>query len=656
MVRPPTDLLVVDVETFGKVDLAEVGAWRYSMDPFSGVYCMGYGFDVNDVHLWTYTDIGCPSFIATHIAQGGLIEAFNVFFERSIWANILVRRCGWPAVPDSQWRCSQARAYAFGMSGGNLGSVGKCAGLTETKDSGGHALMLTMCKPHKPTKKDPRVWINDKDSLSKLYEYCIQDVKTEIELSKYLPELSRHELLVWQADQQINLRGVKCDVELAKAALDLFDEYKSKADKRVSEITDGAVEKVTQVERIKTWAGSLGWPMSSFGKDSVTELLANPSAPKALAEVAQIRSECGRNSISKFGKMAIQSDPATTRLHGLFIYHGANTGRWVSYGAQLQNLVSIRLFDDDTINRITELVKSRDLVTLELTGTPVDALMACLRGALVAPPGKKFIDVDYVGIEMCMLAWLADETWMLDTIRSGKDVYCVTAAALFDRVITKKDKIERTAGKVTELASQYGIGGFTLHSRFAGWGLDLDREFADNAVQVYRRLHPNVKSLWSHSQQAATHAVCNPGTWHPAAHGKVGYYNDRDRLYCQLPSGRNLVYWRPRIERVPAPWDPDQMINQIMYDHLGRPTKLYGGKLVENYTQAISRDLLAAALVRTEAAGYPAVLSAHDEGLWEVPESVIVSDIEKILMIKPDWVGDCPIDVESWEGPRFKKG
>lgn len=656
MVAKPTDLLVVDVETLSEVDLAEVGAWRYSMDPTTGVYCMAYGFSIDDVKLWTYLDTGCPSLVRSHIERGGLIEAFNVFFEMSIWANILVPRCGWPIVPDDQWRCSQARAYSFGMAGGNLGQISKFLGLSETKDAKGHELMLTMCKPRKPTKKDPRRWINDTDSLSRLYEYCIQDVKTEIALSDYLPELSADELAVWQADQQINLRGIKCDVPLARAALDLFNEYKDKADQRVYAITNGAVEKLTQVERIKTWAGSLGWPQASFDKDAVTKLLSDPLAPKILKEVARLRSECGRNSVAKFGKMAVQSDPNDTRLRGLLNYHGAGTGRWTSYGVQLQNLISILLFDEISLGLITDRVRARDLETLELIGHPVEALMACLRGALIAAPGKKFIDVDYVGIEMRLLAWFASEDWVLDAVRAGRDVYCMTASELMGRAITKKDKLERTIGKVTELSSGYGIGGPALHGRFDSWGLDLDLDFAKKAVGVYRATHPKIKKLWYDSQRAATNAITNPETWQPTAGGKIGYYSDRDRLFCRLPSGRNLVYWHPRIEQVPAPWDPDQIIDQIMYDQFDRPTKLYGGKHVENYTQATARDLLADALVRLEAAGYTAVLSAHDEGLWEVPEGVSKEEIEEIIMMTPSWANGCPIDVEGWEGPRFKKG
>ena len=87
-------------------------------------------------------------------------------------------------------------------------------------------------------------------------------------------------------------------------------------------------------------------------------------------------------------------------------------------------------------------------------------------------------------------------------------------------------------------------------------------------------------------------------------------------------------------------------------------THTYGGKLAENVTQAVSRDILADAMLRVEAHGYPIVMHVHDEIVCEVLTCGPNMDLplfEKCVAHVPAWASGLPIAVEGWRGVRYRK-
>ena len=82
------------------------------------------------------------------------------------------------------------------------------------------------------------------------------------------------------------------------------------------------------------------------------------------------------------------------------------------------------------------------------------------------------------------------------------------------------------------------------------------------------------------------------------------------------------------------------------------------GMLVENQTQAVSRDIMAHAMRQAEElTQYRVVLSVHDELISEAPIGYgSVEDFEQVLTELPAWAEGCPIEAEGWRGPRYKKG
>jgi DNA polymerase len=134
-------------------------------------------------------------------------------------------------------------------------------------------------------------------------------------------------------------------------------------------------------------------------------------------------------------------------------------------------------------------------------------------------------------------------------------------------------------------------------------------------------------------------------------------------LWCRLPSGGVLAYARPTIERndrgedavhfwtVPNPTRPFKAGSRKWAQVSG-----YGGLWCENIDQAISRDLLAAAMLRLEAAGFPLVLTVHDELVAEVQRGTrALRDMEAIAAEVPPWAKGLPIAAAGTSGARYSK-
>jgi DNA polymerase bacteriophage-type len=83
----------------------------------------------------------------------------------------------------------------------------------------------------------------------------------------------------------------------------------------------------------------------------------------------------------------------------------------------------------------------------------------------------------------------------------------------------------------------------------------------------------------------------------------------------------------------------------------------YGGLWCENAVQACARDILAEAMPKLEAAGYPIVMTSHDEPVCEVPKGFgSVDEICEILCQAVPWAPGLPLAAKGWRGKRYKKG
>jgi DNA polymerase len=112
-----------------------------------------------------------------------------------------------------------------------------------------------------------------------------------------------------------------------------------------------------------------------------------------------------------------------------------------------------------------------------------------------------------------------------------------------------------------------------------------------------------------------------------------------------LPNGGELKYHHVKIE----PGQYGDMVS-VYNDQTHSHDHLWGGALTENVVQAISRDVLAEALLRVEARGYHVAMHVHDELVACVPENqgeaALACEIEE-LSRRPAWAPELPLGAEG---------
>ena len=168
----------------------------------------------------------------------------------------------------------------------------------------------------------------------------------------------------------------------------------------------------------------------------------------------------------------------------------------------------------------------------------------------------------------------------------------------------------------------YGMGHVKFAATCATWGQPITEELAKRAVDTYRATYGAVVTGWYGFENAAIECV---KTRQSVACGRVRWSMDkRGTLLCTLPSGRNLSYPGAFLEYTDTPWGNRKLtLHFYAVDDKKRwsQEKTYGGKIIENITQAIARDLLAAAMLRCEISGFPVIFSVHDEIVADVKEN-----------------------------------
>lgn len=624
-----TSSIHIDFETRSKIDLVRQGVYRYAMDESTDVLCVAFGLGQSEVQVFDTLPLHIIDTLKQRIKEGCLFFAFNANFERQLWRHVFAKKYQLPDIPVSQWRCVAAQAMSCGLPA-SLDGVANALDLGIQKDAKGARLINKYSKPLANGMFMPLIGQDKLDFLS----YCKRDVEIERELSARVPFLSAYEQKVWELDQEINDRGIRIDTKGVEAALRIIEEEKTRGEDLLRKATNGQVQSVTEVGKIKALLG-----MESLTKQTVKDAVKDATGDAL--KVLELRAELGQTALAKYAAMKACCG-TDGRARGLLLYHAAHTGRWGGRLIQPQNLPQGKVKGCHEID-----LRYDNMPLIELYAKPLDFVSSATRNMFLADEGEELVMVDYAAIEARVVAWLAECQTALDIFArqdagdKTADIYKLMASAIYGKPVMEVTKSERQLGKIAVLACSYGMGSDKFQQSCAGYGVSIGKELAAKSVNAYRSTFKEIPSLWRKIEQDGVHERGN-------------FYRDKDMhdfLLYRLPSRRNLCYYK---------WGtlngrPSHLAKESGSKRLVR-RETYGARLVENISQSVARDILADAMLRLREYGYKIVLTVHDEIVVSVKDAKRhVENICSIMKTPPAWAKGLPLNVEACIYHKYKK-
>ena len=658
--------LSIDIETYSDVPLQKSGVYRYCESPNFEILLFGYSADSGPVQV---VDLACgekiPADVLDALTDDTVTKwAFNASFERVCLSRYL-RDLGISLDPfhdkhplsqemarflnPESWRCSMVWAATMGLPL-SLEGVGAVLGLEKQKLTEGKELIKFFCQPCAPTKTNGQRTRNRPfhapDKWDAFKRYNLRDVETEMGIQQRLAKFPVPDQ-VWEEyhiDQEINDRGVRLDMELVRAAIDMDTRSRQELTTAMKRMT--SLENPNSVQQMKQWLSDNGMETESLDKKAVAELLKD--APAELREVLSLRQQLAKSSVRKYQAMenTVCSD---SRARGMFQFFGAaRTGRFSGRNIQLQNLPQNHLPD---LAEARALVRAGDFDAVKLLYEDVpDTLSQLIRTAFIPKDGAQFLVADFSAIEARVIAWYAGETWRQKVFEKGGDIYCASASQMF-KVPVEKHGINghlRQKGKIAELALGYG-GSVGALKAMGAIEMGLTEEELPPLVDAWRQSNPRIVEFWWAVDRAVMEAVRYK---HSTSSYGLTFSCRSGMLFITLPSGRSLAYVKPKIGTNKFGGEC------ITYEGVGATKKWerldsYGPKFVENIVQATARDILCYAMRTLRCCSI--VMHIHDELVIEADPSMSLDAVCEQMGRTPPWATGLLLRADGYATPFYKK-
>lgn len=635
--------LNIDIETKSGNEI-KYGVRKY-VDSFDfEILLFAYSIDGGEVEVVDFTKgIDVPLEVNLALTDPKVIKtAFNASFERTC----ISRAMGGIPLPAEQWRDTMIWGMELGLPA-SLEQMAKYLNVPQQKDTEGKRLIRKYCIP----KKDGSFCEEyDSDDWQLFKSYVTQDVRTEMSIAEELAPypIADSEWELWALDQAINDRGVGIDMDLVRAALLLDEETSAVAKEQLKTLT--GLDNPNSVMQLKKWLGEQGLQVQSLGKEQVSEILSDTETPKLVREALLLRQATSNSSIKKYD-MLNNATCRDDRIHGILQFYGATrTGRWAGRLLQVQNLPRGSLKPHE-LATARDFVKANDMEALDIIwGDVPEVLKSLIRSALIPSDGHEFIVSDFSAIEARVIAWLAGETWVLDTFREGHDIYKATANQMFHLGgVDKVDKAMRQRGKVATLALGYQGGTGALQAMGA-LKMGIKEDELQGLVNAWRTANPNIVKFWRRVEAAAKRAL-EFGTKVSLRGTGISFYVRDTFFMIGLPNGRSIAYANATLEDGRIRYEGKSMTSSTF-----QKLDTYGGKLVENIVQATARDVLGESMIRLEKLGYKIVAHVHDEVILDVPKGVTnIDEINEQMAINPEWTEGLPLAAAGFRSDFYMK-
>lgn len=614
---------------------------------------------------WAFDDepVSAVEFPDAAFYQDLVDRADTIVIQNSAFDRTTARHALGVVIPPEKIVDTMVQALSHSLPG-SLDKLCAVLGVPtdQAKDKAGKSLIQLFCKPPaKNLNRGRATKATHPTEWARFVDYAKSDITALRECYKRMPKWNypnnAAERRLWVLDQKINDRGVAIDVELAEKAVDAVNRAQALLKLRTQALTNGEVESANKRDQMLRFIlAEYGVELPDFTKATLERRIEDPDLPEPLKELLRVRLMTATTATAKF-KALLRSTSSDGRLRGTLQFCGAaRTGRWAGRLFQPQNLPRTPKKWKKLIAQLIEATKA-DCVDLVYDADDVmSAISAVIRGAMFAQPGHKVVASDLSNIEGRVLAWLADEIWKLQAFADGTDLYMLGYSRSFgiplDVVIADEEAggTMRLIGKVQELALGYqgAVGAFAKMA--AGYGVDLPEKRILEIVLGWRKANARIVQFWRDLEEAAIDAVCSPGM--RVTCGKLILQRDGSWLRIRLPSGRYLCY--PGVMMVGGKLTY-MGVNQ--YTRKWERLKTYGGKLVENVTQAVARDVMAHNMPAVEEAGYNIIATVHDEIITEPIDSGqwTSSQLSKLLSAVPPWAQGLPLAAEGYEAQRYRK-